>query len=101
MLESLDSVSGRRPPVVAVCEDPFSLRGSSRAMRAHGARLKPRRQPPVEVGIYLAEPGLLARASALPEALPAIEFTADIKDASLVGLERKAGHPRPAPSRWG
>ena len=46
---SLNSVSGRRPPVVAVCEDPFSLRGSSRAMRAHGARLKPRRQPPVKV----------------------------------------------------
>jgi hypothetical protein len=57
-------------------------------MRAHGARQKPRRQP-VEVGIYIAESGFLGRTSALPAMLSAVEFTADIKDASLVGLRER------------
>ncbi|MDP9412956.1 MAG: hypothetical protein M3Q08_02465 [Pseudomonadota bacterium] len=89
LLEALDTVPGRRPPVVAVCEDPFALRGAARAMRSHSAKLRPRRAPPVEVGIYLAEPGFLGRASALPERLPDVAFTADIKDASLVAIREK------------
>lgn len=89
LLEALDSVSGRRPPVVAVCEDPFALRGAARAMRSHGAKLRPRRAPPVEVGIYLAEAGFLGRASALPEHLSDVGSTADIKDASLVPIREK------------
>lgn len=89
LLEALDAVPGRRPPVVAVCEDPFALRGSSRALRAHGAKLRPRRAAPIEIGIYLAEPGFLGRAAALPECLPDVAFTADIKDASLVAIREK------------
>lgn len=89
LLESLDAVPGRRPPVVAVCEDPFALRGAARALRSHAARLKPRRQAPVEVGIYLAEPGFLGGAATLPDEFPEVEFTADIKDASLVGTREK------------
>lgn len=89
LLEALDTVPGRRPPVVAICEDPFALRGAARALRAHAARLRPRRPSPVEVGVYLAEPGLLGRASALPERLPDVSFTADIKDASLVAIREK------------
>ena len=89
LLEALDTVPGRRPPVVAVCEDPFALKGAARAMRSHAARLRPRRAPPIEVGIYLVEPGFLGRASALSERLPDVAFTADIKDASLVAIREK------------
>lgn len=89
LLEALDAVPGRRPPVVAICEDPFALRGAVRALRSHAARLRPRRSAPVEIGLYLAEPGLLGRASVLPERLPDVSFTADIKDASLVVIREK------------
>jgi hypothetical protein len=89
VLEALDSVPGRRPPVVAVCDDPFALRGAVRVLRAHSARLRPRRQMPMEVGIYLAEPGFLGRACTLPDTLPDVTFTADIKDASLVWIREK------------
>lgn len=89
LLEALDTVPRRRPPVVAVCEDPFALRGASRALRALAAKLRPRRPPPIETGIYLAEPGFLGRAAALPDRLPDIAFTADIKDASLVAIREK------------
>ena len=89
LLNALDTVPGRRPPVIAVCEDPFALRGASRALRAHAAKLRPRHAPPNETGIYLAEPGFLGRATALPERLPDIAFTADIKDASLVAIREK------------
>jgi hypothetical protein len=89
LLEALDTVPGRRPPVVALCEDPFAFRGASRALRAHAARLRPRRAPSVETGIYLAEPGFLSRAANLPERLSDVSFTADIKDASLVPIREK------------
>ncbi|WP_440410501.1 hypothetical protein [Neorhizobium petrolearium] len=89
LLDALDTVPGRRPPVVAVCEDPFALRGASRTLRAHAARLRPRRAPPVESGIYLAEPGFFSRAVVLPERLSHVAFTADIKDASLVDIREK------------
>ncbi|MGX5668838.1 hypothetical protein ACWKW9_22990 [Rhizobium daejeonense] len=89
LLEALDIVPGRRPPVLAVCEDPFALKSAVRTMRSHSARIKPRRQPPVEIGVYLTEPGLLGQAPALPEMLPPVDFTADIKDAALVGLRDK------------
>lgn len=89
LLVALDSVAGRRPAVVAVCEDPFALRGASRALRTHAARLRPRRSPPIETGVYLAEPGFLGQAAALPERLADVAFTADIKDASLVAVREK------------
>lgn len=89
LLEALDAAPGRRPPVVAVCEDPFAPRGVTRALRSHGARLKPRRPAPLEVGVYLAEPGYLGAASALPQRLPDVAFSADIKDASLVQIREK------------
>jgi hypothetical protein len=89
LLAALDALPGRRPPIIAVCEDPFALRGASRALRAHAAKLRPRRAPPIEAGIYLAEPGFLGRAGDLPERLPDIAFTADIKDASLVAIREK------------
>lgn len=89
LLEALDRVPGRRPPVVAVCEDPFALRGASRALRAHASRLRPRRAAPVEAGIYLAEPGFLSRLANLPDRLSDVAFTADIKDASLVTIREK------------
>ena len=89
LLEALDTVRGRRPPVVVVCEDPFALRGASRVLRAHAARLRPRRAAPVETGVYLAEPGFLSRLATLPDRLSDVAFTADIKDASLVAIREK------------
>lgn len=89
LLEALDSAPGRRPPVVAVCEDPFAFRGASRALRAHASRLRPRRSSPIETGVYLAEPGFLGLAPALPERLTDVAFTADIKDASLAVIREK------------
>jgi hypothetical protein len=89
LLEALDTVPGRRPSVVAVCEDPFALRSATRALRAHAARLRPRRARPVEIGVFLTEPGFLGRAAALPNRLSEVAFTADIKDASLVAIREK------------
>ena len=89
LLEALDSAPLRRPPLVVVCEDPFALRGATRALRSHAAHLRPRRQSPVEVGVYLAESGFLSAASQLPDRLPDVSFTADIKDASLVQIREK------------
>ncbi|WP_237355154.1 hypothetical protein [Rhizobium phaseoli] len=89
LLEALDTMPGRRPPVLAVCEDPFALKAAVRTMRSHAARMKPRRQPPMEIGVYLPEPGLLGQTPALPETLPPVDFTADIKDAALVGIREK------------
>ena len=89
LLKALDASPGRRPPIVAVCEDPFALRGAMRALRSHAVRFRPRRQPPLEVGIYLPQPGFLAAASTLPKHLPDVSFTADIKDAELVSIREK------------
>ena len=52
-------------------------------------RLRPRRQAPVEVGVYLSQPGFLAAESTLPERLPDFSFTADIKEAELVSIREK------------
>lgn len=89
LLETLDSMDGRRPPVIVLCEDPFTMKTAGRAMRSHNARLKPRRHAPADEGIYLPEAGFLASGDALPSELLPIEFTADIKDAFLAVLREK------------
>lgn len=88
LLESLDSVSGRRPPVVVIAEDAFSLRRAIRSLRSHNSALQPARRPPIELGLFLPEPGLLGSSAALNTALPPIQFEADIKDASLAHLRQ-------------
>ncbi len=89
LLQSLDAAGGRRPPIVALCDDPFSLRTAIRSLRTENARLRPRRSPPTETGAYLAEPGLLAPGTRLSETLPDVRFSADIKDASLVEMREE------------
>ncbi|WMT87491.1 hypothetical protein NO932_02500 [Pelagibacterium sp. 26DY04] len=86
LLEALDAISGRRPAILAVCEDPFTLKAATRALRAHNARLRPRRQNPEEVGICLTSRGFLGPSPSLPTQLPEVRFHADIKDASLAVL---------------
>jgi hypothetical protein len=88
LLQALARVTGRRPPVVALTEDAFSLRKASRALRSHGAALRPPRPAPKEIGAFLPEPGLLGPAARLAAELPPVRYEADIKDASLAGLRR-------------
>ena len=86
LLRTLTDFTGRRPPVVALTEDAFSLRRAVRALRSAGAALRPARKPPLEIGAYLPEPGVLGSAVTLTTELPPIVFEADIKDATLVPL---------------
>lgn len=89
LLQTLDRTPGRRPPVVVIAEDAFSLRKSVRALRSHNATLQPSRKAPVEVGAFLPEPGLLGGGAVLDSNLPAITIEADIKDASLAQLRQE------------
>ena len=86
LLDALRAVPGRRPSLLLLCEDPFTLRSANRLIKAFNGRLVPRRPAPEEVGIYLADRGLLSKAAPLPSSLPPVSFQADIKDASLVSL---------------
>lgn len=86
LLQALVGVPGRRPPVVALCEDAFTLRRAVRTMRAYSAACRPSRKPPLEIGAYLPEPGIFGPACALATTLKPIAFEADIKDAALAGL---------------
>lgn len=86
LLQALADLPGRRPPVVVLTEDAFSLRRAVRALRSVGASLRPARKPPTEIGVYLPEPGLFGPALELAAALPPIHFEADIKDATLAPL---------------
>lgn len=88
LLQALARLSGRRPPVVVLTEDAFSLRKATRALRSHGAALRPPRPAPKEIGAYLPEPGPLGPAARFAAELPPLKFEADIKDASLAGLRR-------------
>lgn len=45
LLQSLDALPGRRPPVVVLVEDVFSMRKASKVFRAHNANQIPRRGP--------------------------------------------------------
>lgn len=83
VLQALDHIVGRRPPVVVLSEDAFALRKAVRSLRTANARLRPTRRAPVEVGAYLQEPGLFGPPSVLPADTAPIVFEADIKDASL------------------
>ncbi len=83
VLQALEHVSGRRPPVVVLSEDAFAMRKAVRALRTNNAALRPARRAPLEVGAYLREPGLFGPLSVLPEKVAPIAFEADIKDASL------------------
>ncbi|MEP2829653.1 hypothetical protein [Parvibaculum sp.] len=108
LLQALAHVPGRRPPVVVLSEDAFTLRRAVRALRSYGAASRPSRKPPLEIGAYLPEQGLLGPASTLTSDLKPIAFEADIKDASLAGLRdgllslgrnfRQAGEPAAAAS---
>lgn len=86
LLETLDSLERKRPAIVAICDDPFTLKSSSRLIRSHNAKIKPKRTYPIEIGLYLADRGLLGASPNMPAQLPRVDFHADIKDASLVGL---------------
>jgi hypothetical protein len=101
LLEGLAFAPGRRPPVVVIAEDVFSVRRASRALKAFGASQRPRRSY-IESGAYLPEPGLLGPAVDLTIPLPPVRFEADIKDAALAPMRqslvklgrdlRQAGH---------
>ncbi|WP_152658673.1 hypothetical protein [Devosia chinhatensis] len=86
LLETLDTLERRRPAIVAICDDPFTLKSSSRLIRSHNAKIKPKRAIPTEIGLYLADRGLLSSSPDLPDQLPKVVFHADIKDASLKSL---------------
>jgi len=86
LLETLDGLERKRPGIVAICDDPFTLKSASRLIRSHNAKVKPKRAYPIEIGLYLADRGLLGASPDLPAQLPRVAFHADIKDASLVGL---------------
>ena len=88
LLSALADVPGRRPPVFALCEDAFTLKRATGALRAASAQAKPRRRPSREVGAFLSEPGMLGVPAELPAKLPPITFQADIKDASLAVIRR-------------
>ncbi|WP_244471931.1 hypothetical protein [Prosthecomicrobium hirschii] len=83
VLQALEHVPGRRPPVVVLSDDAFALRKAVRALRTVNAGLRPLRRAPLEVGAYLQEPGLFGLASVFPVDVAPIAFEADIKDAAL------------------
>ena len=85
---SLDSLPGRRPPIVAIIEDAHVLRAVAKRLRAHNASLSPRRALAIEDGVYLTRRGTLGPAATLPFNLPSVVFEPDIKDASLAPLRR-------------
>src|SRR5581483_6325702 len=86
LLRALDGVPGRRPAVVALCDDAFTLRRVSRLIRIHNAARKPAGPPLKQIGAYLAVPGLLGPATELPQELSNVDFKVDIKDAELAPL---------------
>jgi hypothetical protein len=86
LLETLDGLERKRPSIVAICDDAFTLKLASRVIRSSNVKAKPKRAYPVEIGLYLADRGLLSASQDLPAQLPSVAFHADIKDASLVGL---------------
>src|SRR3546814_7324459 len=57
-LQALEHVTGRRPPVVVLCEDAFAPRRAVRTLRGVNAASRHVRRMPLEVGTYLQEPGL-------------------------------------------
>lgn len=86
LLETLDGLERKRPSIVAICDDSFTLKSASRIIRSHAVKAKPKRAYPIEIGLYLADRGLLSASPDLPDQLPRVAFHADIKDASLVRL---------------
>jgi len=83
VVQALGHASGRRPPVVVLCEDAFALRKAVRTLRTANATERPVRRMPLEVGAYLQEPGLFGSSVVLHGEMAPIAFEADIKDASL------------------
>lgn len=106
LLEALDGVTGRRPPVIVLAEDVFSMRRAAKALRAHNAAQNPRRPRAIETGVYLPDPSPFGPVVDLSAAHPTVDFEADIKDATLAPLRedlvslgrslRDAGHQKPA-----
>ena len=104
LLEVLDAARlPRRVAVVVLCEDGFAMRGAEVALRTHGSESKTGRKHPLRQGALLLNAGILQVCEPPPlPALPAVAFTADVKDASLAPLRdrlmglarslREAGH---------
>lgn len=106
LLEALAIIPGRRPPVIVLVEDVFSMRKAAKALRAYNAAQKPRRPQAIETGAYLPDPSPFAAAAELSAIHCDVLFEADIKDASLAPLRedlvslgrslREAGHQKAA-----
>ncbi|MDP1092228.1 hypothetical protein Q6316_28660, partial [Klebsiella pneumoniae] len=69
LLETLDGLEQRRPGILALCDDPFTLKSASRLVRSHNMKVKPKRACPIEIGLYLADRGLLSASPDLPKQL--------------------------------
>ena len=76
----------RRPPIVILCEDAFTMRAADLVVRRHSEEAKSKRRL-LKHGALLLNAGIL-EASGIPEApeLLPVSFAADIKDASLAPL---------------
>ena len=88
LVSALDTVSGRRPPMTVIVEGAHALNVATRVLRAHNAALSPKRSFAIELGAYLAQPGVLGPAAELPSDLPPVSFDPDIKDASLAPIRK-------------
>jgi hypothetical protein len=76
----------RRPPIVILCEDAFTMRGADLVVRKHAGGTRSGRRL-LKHGALLLNAGILEAPGKpkIPEMLP-VSFVADIKDASLAPL---------------
>jgi hypothetical protein len=106
LLSALDAAPlPRRPPIVVLCEEAFIMRRADLVLRKHAKEAKTGRARPLKHGAVLLQAGLLQTSDTIPE-LPPVQFTADVKDASLAPLRdrliglmrrlREAGHTNAA-----
>lgn len=79
----------RRPPIVILCEDPFTMRAADLVVRKHSEGARSRRRL-LKQGALLLGTGSLEDPGtpSVPE-LPPIAFVADVKDASLAPLRER------------
>jgi hypothetical protein len=87
LLSALDSMQGRRPGVLVVCEESFVQRRAFRLLKSHAETRRPKAKAQ-QIGLYIEKPILLGAAPDLPSELGPISFQADIKDASLAPLRK-------------
>lgn len=75
----------RRPPIVVLCEDVFTMRRAELAIQGHAQKAQRRR--PLKLGALLLRAGILeVPGTYTVQTLPPVTFSADIKDASLAPL---------------